>query len=123
MSEVVSPTPLAHGIFAAFDAKDVPTLVAAVTDDVRLRLGNSEPAEGKPAFAEGVQTFVDSVAGFRHHVLNVWSEGDVVIAELEVDYIRHDGKELTLPCCNVFRVRNGLVADYRVYMDISPVYA
>jgi hypothetical protein len=27
-----------------------------------------------------------------------------------------------LPCCNVFRLRDGFVADYRVYMDINPVY-
>jgi hypothetical protein len=32
-----------------------------------------------------------------------------------------DGAEPRLPCCNVFRLRDGLVADYRVYMDISPV--
>jgi ketosteroid isomerase-like protein len=38
-------------------------------------------------------------------------------------YTRLDGAELTLPCCNVFRVRDGAVADYRVYMDIAPVYA
>jgi ketosteroid isomerase-like protein len=45
-----------------------------------------------------------------------------VIAELRVHYTRLDGTEMTLPCCNVFRLRNGAVADYRVYMDITPVY-
>jgi hypothetical protein len=35
---------------------------------------------------------------------------------------RTDGRELTLPCCNVFRLPDGLVADYRVYVDIGPVY-
>jgi hypothetical protein len=29
---------------------------------------------------------------------------------------------IALPCCKVFRLRDGLVADYRVYMDIAPVY-
>ena len=47
---------------------------------------------------------------------------DAIIAELRVHYTRLDGTELTLPCCNVFRVRDGAVADYRVYMDITPVY-
>jgi ketosteroid isomerase-like protein len=45
-----------------------------------------------------------------------------VIAELRVHYRRLDGAELTLPCCNVFRLRDGAVADYRVYMDITPAY-
>ena len=46
-----------------------------------------------------------------------------ISVELEVRYTRLDGKELTLPCRNVFRIRDGLVSDYRSYMDINPVYA
>jgi hypothetical protein len=38
-----------------------------------------------------------------------------------VTYERHDGTRLTLPCVNVFRLRQGLIADYRVYMDINPL--
>jgi hypothetical protein len=30
---------------------------------------------------------------------------------------------LTQPCCNEFRVHNGLVTEYRIYMDINPVMA
>jgi ketosteroid isomerase-like protein len=71
---------------------------------------------------EALSAFLVSVAGFRHTVTNVWSDLDAVIAELKVHYTRLDGTELTLPCCNVFRLRDGLVADYRVYMDITPVY-
>jgi ketosteroid isomerase-like protein len=46
-----------------------------------------------------------------------------LIAELEVHYIRLDGREVSVPCCNVFRLRNGSVADYRTYIDVTPVYA
>jgi ketosteroid isomerase-like protein len=119
----VSPHEQARQIFAAFDAKDVPALAALMADDVRLRLGNAEVVEGKSAFVQAVHAFLDSVAGFRHDVLNVWSDGDALIAELEVHYTRLDGGEIALPCCNVFRLRGGLVADYRVYIDITPVYA
>ena len=122
-SAAPSPSDLARGIFAAFDAKDAPALATLMTDDVRLRLGNTETVEGKPAFVEALQSFLGSVAHFRHEVLNVWSDGDAVIAELVVHYTRLDGRELALPCCNVFRLRDGSVADYRVYMDITPVYA
>ena len=38
----------------------------------------------------------------------------------EVHYRRLDGRELNLPCCNVFRVSDGLVRDYRIYMDAYP---
>jgi ketosteroid isomerase-like protein len=110
-------------IFAAFDAKDVSALAALMTDNVRLRLGNAEVVEGKSAFVEAVDAFYDSLAAFRHDVLNVWSDGDALIAELEVHYTRLDGGEITIPCCNVFRLRDGSVSDYRVYIDLTPVYA
>src|SRR6266581_8621873 len=110
-------------IFATFDAKDVSALAAFMTDDVRLRLGNAEAVQGKPAFVAAVSAFLDSVAGFRHDVLDIWSDGDTVIAEFDVHYTRLDGSEVTLPCCNVFRLRDGLVAEYRSYIDATPVYA
>jgi ketosteroid isomerase-like protein len=113
----------ARAIFDAFDAKDVSALSSLMTDDVRLRLGNAKTIEGKPAFAEAVNGFLASVAGFRHDVINVWRDGDTLIAELDVDYIRLDGREVSVPCCNVFRLRNGSVADYRTYIDVTPVYA
>jgi ketosteroid isomerase-like protein len=112
----------AQAIFAAFDAKDVAALAELMTDDVRLQIGNADIVNGKAEFVEALSAFFISVAGFRHTVTNVWSDLDAVIAELRVHYTRLDGTELTLPCCNVFRLRDGAVADYRVYMDITPVY-
>jgi ketosteroid isomerase-like protein len=119
---VKSPLHHAEAIFAAFDAKDVTALAELMTDDVRLQIGNADVVNGKPEFVEALSAFFASVSGFRHTVTNVWSDLDAVIAELRVHYTRLDGAELTLPYCNVFRLRDGAVADYRVYMDIAPVY-
>lgn len=46
----------------------------------------------------------------------------MLIAELDVHYARLDGGEVILPCCNVFRLHEGLVAEYRSYIDATPVY-
>jgi hypothetical protein len=88
-------------MFGTFDAQDVSALVGFVTDDVRLRLGNAAPVHGKPALVEAVNAFTASVAGFRHEFLNIWSDGDALIAEFDVHYIRLDGGQVTVPCCNV----------------------
>jgi ketosteroid isomerase-like protein len=124
MSELETLAPLHHAqaIFAAFDAKDLAGLAALVTDDVRLQIGNAGVVNGRAEFTRDLEAFFPSVAGFRHTVTNMWSDVDAVIAELSVHYTRLDGRELTLPCCNVFRIRDRAVADYRVYMDITPVY-
>lgn len=119
----LAPLHHAQAIFAAFDAKDIVALAALMTDDVRLQIGNAGVVNGKAGFTRALEAFFASVAGFRHTVTNVWSDVDAVIAELQVHYTRLDGAELTLSCCNVFRIRDGAVADYRVYMDINPVYA
>jgi len=71
----MSPTDHVRQMFAAFDSKDVSALAAFMTDDVRLRLGSAEPVQGESAFVEAVNAFLASVAGFRHEVLNVWSDG------------------------------------------------
>ena len=116
------PSDQAHAIFAAFDSKDVSKLAGLMTDDVLLRLGNADPVEGKAAFVDAVNAFLGSVADFRHELRNVWDDGDALITELDVHYTRLDGREVTVPCCNVFVLRHGSVAEYRSYIDATPVY-
>jgi len=110
-------------VFASFDARDAPTFAAFMTDDVVLQLGNTPTTLGKPAFLEAVEGFAASVAGTRHEILKVFSDGDLVAVEFDVHYTRHDGRVVTIPCCNVLRLRDGLIAEYRSYVDATPVYA
>jgi ketosteroid isomerase-like protein len=110
-------------VFATFDAGDVPALAAFMADDIRLRLGNADTTRGKPAFVDAVTTFLGSVAKVRHEILNVWTDEEMVTVEFDVHYTRLDGDNVTLPCCNVFRIRDGLITEYRSYIDATPVYA
>jgi hypothetical protein len=58
-----------------------------VTDDVRLRLGTPRRSRASPDSVEAVSAFFGSVARFRHDVVNVWSDGDALIAELDVHLV------------------------------------
>jgi limonene-1,2-epoxide hydrolase len=67
-----------------------------------------------------------TVASLSHELLAVWrveQPEPAVLCEMAVTYRRHDGSRLTLPCLNVFRLRDGRIADYRIYMDVNPVFA
>jgi ketosteroid isomerase-like protein len=110
-------------VFASFDARDIRALAAFMADDVRLRLGNADATRGKPAFVDAVNAFLGSIAQVRHEILNVFSVDDAVIVEFDVHYTRLDGGNVTLPCCNVFRIQDGLISEYRSYIDAAPVYA
>ncbi|HEV7526510.1 MAG TPA: nuclear transport factor 2 family protein [Acidimicrobiia bacterium] len=114
---------LLRRVFATFDAKDVSTLAGFMTDEVELRLGNADMIKGKTAFVDAVNGFLGSIAGVRHEIRTVYEDGDAAIVEFDVHYTRLDGNVVTIPCCNVFRLRGGLIAEYRSYIDASPVYA
>jgi len=110
-------------VFQSFDAQDVLKLAEFMAEDVQLRLGNAPLISGKAAFVEAVRGFLGSVAGVHHEILHVYADGDVAVVEFDVHYTRRDGRSVVLPCCNVFRLREGLISEYRSYIDAAPVYA
>jgi ketosteroid isomerase-like protein len=113
-----------RAIIEATDAADVDWVSDLVTDDIRLQFGSAEPTVGKQVLIDGAVAFNASIASIRHDVNALWTvESDVVITEMMVHYERLDGHSVSLPCTNIFRVRDGKIADYRVYMDIAPVFA
>ena len=113
-------------LFRATDSGDLARVLELLTDDVHFQFGNAEPAVGHDGFAATVANLQTVVAGISHDLNTVWTVQDphpAVICEMSVTYERHDGSRLTLPCANVFRLRDGRIADYRIYMDINPVLA
>jgi hypothetical protein len=111
-------------MFAAVDSREPEKVADFVTDDVAFRFASAAPTVGKPALVEASREFSAAIAGIGHQIVRLWEpEPDTVVVELRVTYLRHDGIELTLPCCNIFGLRDGRVADYRIYMDVNPVFA
>jgi ketosteroid isomerase-like protein len=119
-----TPAAAVRTLLSAVDAGDVGTIGTLLTDDVYFRFGNAKPTDSKAAFASAAQAFLGSLARIRHEIRGLWEVGDgTVVCVMDVHYQRRDGRELTLPCCNVFRVHDGLIHDYRIYMDVNPVTA
>jgi uncharacterized cupin superfamily protein len=72
---------------------------------------------------EAVAGFFSSIAGLTHHILNVYEVGDIVIAQIDVEYRRQDGKSVTVPNADVLVFDGDLVRDWQIYIDVAPVYA
>jgi ketosteroid isomerase-like protein len=124
--ETRSREAIIRSLFAAVDRRDGDTLLGLLADDVVLVFGNNDPIEGKRRFAEAQRDFSSAIKGLRHEIHDVWSaveDPDVLIARMTVHYTRLDGSGVSLPCCNVFRMSGEVVADYRVFMDMTPVFA
>lgn len=109
--------------FAEIDSFDPDRFVAHLTEDVVFRFGNAEPLVGRQAVRDAVAQFFTSIAGIRHDVLALYEVDDVVIAQIDVTYHRHDGGVVVVPNADILTYRGDLVADWRIYIDLAPVYA
>jgi ketosteroid isomerase-like protein len=117
MSRDVTP------IFADIDAMDAAKFVAHLTPDVRFRFANADPALGRAAVTEGVEGFWATIDGLTHHILKIYEIGDTVIAQIDVEYRRKDGKTVTVPNCDVLTFDGDLVRDWQIYIDLAPVFS
>lgn len=110
-------------LFETIDRKDAEGFVTFLTDDVRFRFGNGPIAKGREAVQESVETFFESINGLHHDIIDVWEVGDTVITELEVTYRRLDDETVTIPAVNLLHTEGDLIADYRIFIDLAPLYA
>ena len=109
--------------FADIDAFDPDKFVAHLTPDAKFRFANADPVTGREAVKEAVAGFFSSIDGLTHHIRNVWEFGDTVVAQIDVEYLRKDGKTVTVPNVDILIYENDLVRDWQIYIDIAPVYA
>jgi limonene-1,2-epoxide hydrolase len=119
-----TPIDLVRTLIRAVDDADQNAIAALTAKEVHFRFGNAAPTSTRSELVAAAQSFRDAIADLHHTILDIWEVGDgMVVAIMDVYYRRLDGRELTLPCCNVFGVHNGVVDDYRIYMDVNPVLA
>lgn len=110
-------------LFGTVDAMDAHGFSRYFTHDAHFRFGNAPTLTGRDAIASSIEGFFSNLDGLRHEILDVWEQDDVVISEVEVTYTRKDGSEVHLPAATIARCKDGLMSDYRIYMDINPLFA
>jgi CHAT domain-containing protein len=115
---------LIRGLIHAVDDLDLDTIAACTAQDVHFRFGNAAPTDTQSELLEAARSFRGAITDQRHTILDIWAVDDsTVIALMDVYYRRRDDRELNLPCCNVFRIHNGIVDAYLIFMDANPVTA
>jgi ketosteroid isomerase-like protein len=112
-----------RAIFADIDSFDPDKFVAHLTDDVVFRFGNGEPAVGRAAVREAVAGFFTTIDGLTHQVHNVWDIGETSVAQIDVEYLRKDGKRVTVPNADILTFDGDLVRHWQIYIDLAPVFA
>ena len=123
MRAVTLPTNFLDNVLDAVDSKDTHRFVTYLTEDCTFRFGSAPAAVGRAAIGAAVGGFFESIAGCGHTVGNVWHDDGNMVCEGEVCYRRLDGAEITLPFVNVFEFHDELISNYKIYIDIGPLYA
>ena len=111
------------GMFAAIDAKDGAGFVAYLTDDAIFRFGSAPPVQGRDAIQAAVDGFFGTILGCAHEIRSTFQCDDTIICEGEVTYQRHDESKVTLPFADVLEYIGDLISHYKIYIDITPLYA
>ena len=111
------------GVFAAIDAKDGVGFVSYLTENAVFRFGSAPPVQGRDAIQAAVEGFFTTIAGCSHKIAKSLRQDDTVVCEGEVTYKRHDGSSITLPFTDIFEYDGELIAHYKIYIDIAPLYA
>ena len=110
-------------IFTIIDRKDSEGFPLFFTDNAVFRFANAPAVSGKDNIRKAVHDFFVTIKALRHHVTGVWEFENVVVCEGDVTYTRLDDKVVTVPFVDIFRTKDGLIEDYRVYVDIAPLLA
>jgi len=113
----------AGGIFAAIDSKDTQAFVGFLTDDAVFRFGSAPAVRGREAIFAAVDGFFGTIAGCSHDVRKTLASGPTLVCEGEVTYRRQNDTEITLPFTDIFEYEGDLISQYKIYIDIGPLYA
>ena len=110
-------------LYSSIDAMRLEEFAAGLAPDVEVVVGNNPPMRGREAVKEGIGHFWSSIGGLKHNFVNVAEANGLTFLEAKVDYLRKDGKQVTVPVVTVLERKGELVRSLRIYFDIAPVYA
>ena len=103
---------------------DLEGFLTVLDPEVSLRLGSGAPLVGLDAVRGAIAALFSQLAGIQHRLIALTSQDDTITFEAEVTYTVKDGRTVTVPYADALRVGpNALVRDYRIYIDLAPLYA
>lgn len=91
---------------------------------VRYRIGSRPGVEGIEEVFGAVATQSVVVQWTGHTLVGHWLHEDVLIVEVVSHFRRvRDGRAISFPCTDIYRFHQGKIADWRVFADMSPLFA
>lgn len=115
--------PAREQLFADIDSMEPERFAAHLAKDVTMRFGNADPIRGRDGVREAWATFCHDLNGVKHDLVEQWTVHGTTIVEAKVTYTRGDDSQVTVPVVTIYRERDGEINDYRIYVDLAPLFA
>ena len=110
-------------LFLAGEAMNINNFVNFFTEDALYQFGNFPVVYGHQGIKDSSVGFLEKCEGLHHHMKNMWQlSEELVIVEMDVTYVRHDGKVFTLPCADTVRFQGDKISELRIFMDVTPMF-
>ena len=110
-------------LFDDIDSMEPERFTAHLADDVTMRFGNGDPIQGRNAVHDTWAGFCEGIDGVSHSLVEQWQSGSGTVVEAEVTYTRKDGGTVTVPVVTIYREGDGGIVDYRILIDLAPLFA
>lgn len=111
----------------AVDRKDAAGYAAAFVEDGWLRFGNNAPIVGRTNIEAGIAGFFQAMQTLTHRAERTTLAGNLLFLEATVTYLRHDGKQVSVPAMTVYEMADttGTPRARRcnIYVDLAPLFA
>lgn len=121
---VQSPESIVRQFCAAWDRRDLPSILAMMSDDIVFQNVPRPPFRGRPATAAFLAPIINKTTAieFRILFLSVAADGSSVLTERE-DFLHFRAEVVKIPLMGIFVLRDGLIAEWRDYADGTSVAA
>lgn len=110
-------------VFKDVDRMDAKAFASHLAEGCVLRFANADETVGRDAIEVAIAGFFGTIKGLSHQAVEEWNVDDTTIVQLEVTYTRLDDRRVTLPAVTIYRRGADLIDEYRIYVDLTPIYA
>lgn len=110
-------------ISESIDAKDASKFSRYITENGIFRFGNNEEVRGRKNIEDFVAGFFSMIKSSKHELVNMWDNGSSITWQGIVNYIRLDGKKVSVNFVNILLMEGDMITDYLIYIDNTPLFA
>lgn len=113
---------LVSAVYQSIDHTDSEKFASFITPNGIFRFANIPAVKGNKAIEEFVEGFFKSLKGISHSNLESWSVEDVIFVNGNVKYTRHNNTTLDVTFSCTWKMKDGLIDEYLIFIDNSELY-